>query len=230
MIALNARSDLLALGDQYRRIRGELEVEAFHKFILQTRGNSLLESSKPKFDCLDCETCYDEEVNECCGCVSLDITWPNFQDMPPCDIDVCEPLSGTWLDDTFNSIREEGVLKIDSEFLNDTLADDKHSLFPRQPPNPTITLSLKKLKVCKIPVKLNAPYNYPSFPENHNRQWENVQQGRWDLISRYWGNTSSLCQSWAVGKVQPADVVWVPNNLGGYKTIRALYQSKYTLL
>lgn len=181
----------------------------------------------PKFNCIDCQSCYDDDVSECCGCVSLDYTWPGMRDMPPCDINVCEPLSGTWLDNSFNSKREEDLFELESELLNDSLVDDGQTLSPRQPP--TANMSKKWIRVCGTSFGLKTPYMYPSFPEAHNKQWEGIQQGKWDAISRYWGNTLWICQSWAVGKVQPADVTYIPNNLGGYTPIRSLYQSTYML-
>ncbi|UKZ58865.1 uncharacterized protein TrAtP1_000187 [Trichoderma atroviride] len=182
------------------------------------------DSSKPKFDCRDCQTCYEEEVSECCGCVSLDVTWPNMLDMSPCDIDVCEPLTGAWLGTSSISKRQEDLSELKCEIMNDTFVDDGQSLSPRQPANPVINITKKRISVCKVPFGLNAPYNYPSFPENPNTQWDG---GKFDAVSRYWGNTSGICQSWAVGKVQPADVTYIPNSLGGYNRQRSLYQTEH---
>lgn len=181
----------------------------------------------PKFDCTDCQTCYDEDVSECCGCVSLDVTWPNMLDMSPCDIDVCEPLTGIWLDTSFNAKREEDLFKLEYEITNNTLVNDGQSLSPRQPP--TINISRKTINVCGTTFRLSAPYNYPSFPESSTVPWDGVQQGRWDAVSRYWGNTSGICQSWAIGKVQPADETYIPNGIGGYNPQRSHYQSTHTL-
>lgn len=150
-------------------------------------------------------------------------------DMPPCDINVCEPLTGIWLDTSFNSKREEDLFELEYEMMNDTLVNDGQFLSPRQVPNTVPNISSKTIKVCEDRFSLNKPYDYPSFPESSRVQWDGVQQGRWDAISRYWGNTSGICQSWAVGKVQPADVTYVPNGVGGYKPQRSLYQSTYML-
>ncbi|EHK22022.1 glycoside hydrolase family 18 protein [Trichoderma virens Gv29-8] len=181
-----------------------------------SQGLSTFQSSKSKFLCVNCDDCYEEDINECCGCISMDYVW-DLRDMPPCDPNICEQRAGEWPSTSTNLKREEGDLEVGSE----------HAISKRDAGEATITP--KKAKFCGKDVWANTPYNYPSFPKDDTWPWEGIQQGRWDSISRYWGNSSGLCQSWAVGKIQPADVTYIPkrNGLPGYEATRSSYQTEH---
>jgi hypothetical protein len=58
---------------------------------------------------------------------------------------------------------------------------------------------------------LGQPYAYPAFPSNSDYAWDGIQNGKWDAIERYYGNSSAVCSDWGVFAKATADTV----NTGG---------------
>jgi chitinase len=86
-----------------------------------------------------------------------------------------------------------------------------------------ITPSHKSVSICKRKiVPLDAAFKYPPFPNDPNKLWEGIDGGIYDSISRYYGNGSSDCSNWHIGKLTTRDQLHVGNGLFR----QAPYQSK----
>lgn len=86
--------------------------------------------------------------------------------------------------------------------------------------NGTATLSPKTVRVCGDKIRPRTAFYYPAFPADAPFPWDGIDQGRWDPISRYWGNVSASCTNWAAGQLNVADVEHTPAGIH-----RAKYQS-----
>ncbi|ATY61069.1 glycoside hydrolase family 18 [Cordyceps militaris] len=93
-----------------------------------------------------------------------------------------------------------------------------------------IYLYSKRVSICPDAdgekIGLLAPYQYPGFPNDHKKPWEGILSGKYDSISRYWGNSSSVCSVWSVRGLAKADTTWV-NNAGVVKQVRASYATEH---
>lgn len=89
----------------------------------------------------------------------------------------------------------------------------------------TATLSSKLISICDVKLEENGRSRYPAFPDDSNNPWDAIENGRWNSISRYWGNSSAGCASWAVAALTTADTSYV-KKAGFTKKTRARYQSK----
>ncbi|KAL6690469.1 glycoside hydrolase family 18 protein [Trichoderma pleuroticola] len=168
---------------------------------------------KTKFPCVDGMSCSydDEEENRCCGCASLDFRY-ELSDMPPCPI--CEPHPDPWLDSQTILRRHE---QVDTDWLSQI---DKRK--PR-----VASMGFKKISICKKDYLPKQPYKYPSFPNQASFPWDGIQNGKWDTISKYWGNASASCTNWNAGNVMPADTIYIPNGLGGSIPVRPPYETEH---
>jgi len=187
--------------------------------------------------CTDCVGCDDpEEESFCCGCACMDCVY-GYSDLDYCDS--CDDIpSGTWpwVDyvDTGISKREETEEPVKDFRLSHhhrvSHEHHDHSYLHRRRAG-VATLSFKKVTVCDDDNKWFAGGlgRYPAFPRDAQYPWDGIENGKWDSISRYWGNSSESCTSWAVHKNPVADKVWVEpsllNPLGSME--RAQYQSTY---
>ncbi|KAJ5388880.1 class v protein [Penicillium cosmopolitanum] len=159
-----------------------------------------------------------------------------YSDLDDCDS--CEEIpSGTWpwVDYVDLSISK----REDAELPNEEFQPSHHHGFSHEHHahselhrrvSGLVTLSRKKVSVCgdeKWYVDGNG--RYPAFPKDAQRPWDGIENGRWDTISRYWGNSSQSCTNWAVFEKPVADRVWVGPSilfpLGSME--RAQYQSTY---
>ena len=195
------------------------------------RGAGILESQKAKLKCNGCLTCElfddddDNDREECCGCVSMDLVHGD-SDRPPCD--TCNEPGGTWpgsgLDARAILISESSGYEDVGTFGGDDRegSGEFHQLVKR--PAGIATLGPKKLRMCGRSYLTTGGGKYPSFPVNALWPWENIENGRWNAISRYWGNDSSVCSDWSVSKSGRADITNTPSG-----PRRSKYQSRLFL-
>ncbi|RYP44871.1 hypothetical protein DL768_008713 [Monosporascus sp. mg162] len=181
-----------------------------------TSGSSLIENNEETIKCRDCLTCSqfgdENEGGRCCGCVSMDYKW-GYSDIPPCY--TCNEDVGVWPGTGVTSARSVGT-----EPFEDDESNEDHWLGKRVSGIATITA--KKGTVCGRKFSTLGDARYPSFPSDASWPWDGIQQGKWDSISKYWGNSSADCADWGVTKLTRADVV----NIGG-RSVRAKYQTEH---
>ncbi|KAF5676733.1 glycoside hydrolase family 18 [Fusarium denticulatum] len=112
---------------------------------------------RPKFDCVDCERCNDEDEESddfCCGCVSMKFKY-GFSDIPPCDDCDFENYGLTWQQEVQLAI---GPTKRDA--ADEDEADDSmditpvHMLHSRK--TGEATRSVKHVRVCSAVVGIAA--------------------------------------------------------------------------
>ncbi|KAL7895963.1 glycoside hydrolase family 18 protein [Trichoderma sp. TUCIM 5745] len=164
---------------------------------------TMFDTSQPKFDCDNCVDCKEgrkkPKEDFCCGCVSMQYLY-GYTDFNPT---IDPPEEGEWIPG------------------HQPRSEEYHLLEKRA--NGTATLSPKTIKVCGVSkIRSRSAYYYPAFPADATYIWENIDQGRWEPISRYWGNTSASCTNWAAGQLTVADVEYTP--AGKY---RAKYQTEH---
>lgn len=124
--------------------------------------------------------------------------------------------------ETIGEEQEEKKEEEEEEEKDDLEKKDLHVLEPRVDGKATRTS--KKVMACGGSFGLGRDWRYPAFPSVHSYGWEGIENGAWDSISRYWGNVSDSCSSWAVSGRTRHDTRWVFNN-GNPTQIRANYQS-----
>jgi chitinase len=117
---------------------------------------------------------------------------------------------------------------VDSEEISDELqsgesSEEPHALEKRVPGE--ATLSPKKVIACDLAFSLGGDDRYPAFPAMHSSPWDGIENGRWDSISRYWGNDSADCADWSISARRTADTKWASDQTGRRVRIRANYQS-----
>lgn len=139
----------------------------------------MFDTTQPKFDCNDCVGCEEEQKKRkndlCCGCVSMQYLY-GYTDFNPT---IDPPEDGEWIP----GHQQRYNLKDE---------DDQGHLLEKRV-NGTATKSPKKLTVCGKRVSPLSAFYYPAFPADSTFLWDGIDQGRWDPISRYWGNISASC-------------------------------------
>ena len=189
-----------------------------------SRGPNILDKYSEKINCRNCLSCEsvgeDREIGPpCCGCVSMDLVW-EYNDKPACD--TCNPDDGTWPGTIILASRSDE--RGDDVHANSTSSNkhgqEYHLLNARV--SGTATLSPKALNVCGSRLNTRGNNRYPSFPANVNWPWDGIEQGRWDGISKYWGNDSATCSDWGVTALNTADTTYVSSSTA----VRSKYQSK----
>lgn len=188
----------------------------------------------PEIGCINCEGCRtsgEESSGQCCGCVNMEFRW-GFDDIPDCeacDLQEEVPNWRTAANSYLNNFKRDTENGQEDEDVDDNDTTPVHQLYRRK--DGTATMSTKPVSVCPTrkgdTVELKAPYKYPAFPKDPNNRWEGIQRGRWDSISRYWGNSSDLCQFWGVTALTTPDQTWVTDSTGSTIRVRADYQSAY---
>lgn len=175
--------------------------------------------------CTNCLQCGEKEEDgnwPCCGCVNLNIMFPGYSDMPSCE-------SCNRPDETDGSWPGGGVslTKRDEEDLDAAVGldvDGSSHLYERVPG--VATMSEKTVKVCgtgnNAKFKVRGRYKYPAFPDNPDNDWDGIEQGKWDVISKYWGNTSISCSNWETSDLFLHDTAWV-NGPNGLREVRDVY-------
>ncbi|KAF6515930.1 hypothetical protein HZS61_004671 [Fusarium oxysporum f. sp. conglutinans] len=186
-----------------------------------------VDQSMGNIDCDNgrCTSCLDvEESRDCCGCVCMVCVWGARGDIEDC-AECSSGADGIW---PGNSVlkRSHSMATIgegdgsDEVFDEDELNDLRSRVA-------SIRLSHKEITVCdKKDLKSGLGYRYPAFPADVNKPWDGADGGKWDSISRYWGNASADCSDWTILKKATADVVHVGNGV----TQRADYESEQFLL
>jgi hypothetical protein len=186
------------------------------------------------------KTClkFNETNNKqlCCGCYQMDWYY-GYGDIPPydnCDACATADLVCTWPDgykrgSDFDSARFCSILGLTSKRgtitsdNDDTDGDESLRLQERDydSNNPKATISKKTVSVCDAKFSVGVDGRYPAFPKLADRPWDGIENGRWDPISKYWGNTSELCSDWSVDAIFPHDNRSTPRGMK-----RARYESK----
>ncbi|KAF9784244.1 hypothetical protein IL306_007712 [Fusarium sp. DS 682] len=163
-----------------------------------------LQDSKEVFSCTSCVTCGKKknETDICCGCVNMDLKY-GLSDIPLCQEQDCFPdTGGPWPGDVSLGFVEKRV-------------------------NGKATISAKTIKIYDDDFEVLNKFRYPAFPQEASFAWEGIERGKWDSISRYWGNTSLDCSDWSVDALQPADKAWVVDTSGNLVQVRAAYQTEH---
>ncbi|KAG6979258.1 Chitotriosidase-1 [Fusarium oxysporum f. sp. conglutinans] len=160
-----------------------------------------VDQSMGNIDCDNgrCTSCLDvEESRDCCGCVCMVCVWGARGDIEDC-AECSSGADGIWPGNS--------VLKRSHSMATIGEGDGSDEVFDED----ELTTS--------------AP-EYPAFPADVNKPWDGADGGKWDSISRYWGNASADCSDWTILKKATADVVHVGNGV----TQRADYESEQFLL
>lgn len=161
------------------------------------RPTNMMRNTVSKFNCqncLDCENGDEESPQRCCGCASMDYIY-GYSDIPNCLS--CSDEDGKWPGGTLFSKRDNV-----STFDEDE-EDEVHSLHRRAAGK--ATKSVKEVSVCGDRYWNAGKYRYPAFPRDASFPWDGIENGKWDSISKYWGNASDSCSNWAVTDKKPAD-------------------------
>ncbi|KAF4997450.1 hypothetical protein FGRMN_3814 [Fusarium graminum] len=188
---------------------------------------------RTKFDCVDCERCNDEDDDSndfCCGCVNMEFKY-GFSDIPPCDDCDFDESGLPWRQEVMASLSlGERDVDVEDEIDDSTDISPAHMLQRRK--SGEATKSTKHVRICskvvgkKGMMGLGSPYWYPAFPKKHNWPWDGIEGGKWDSVSRYWGNSSYVCDNWGVTALPKADKIWI-NDKGVMKQFRAGYQTEH---
>ncbi|SCO15302.1 related to chitinase [Fusarium fujikuroi] len=171
---------------------------------------------RPKFDCVDCERCNEEDEESrdfCCGCESMEFKY-GFSDIPPCDDCDFENNGLTWQQEVQLAIGPAKRDAADEDEVEDsTDTTPVHMLHTRKLGE--ATRSVKHVRICSTVVgKAGMIGLVPLIG------------GKWDSVSRYWGNSSFVCDNWGVTALPKADTIWV-NAKGVKKQFRAGYQTEH---
>lgn len=188
--------------------------------------------------CLECKYGFND-IPPCPLCDDLSVDggyWPNGQQSPPglfSDDQVFTKRAAVEvLEDEEVEAAVAGDGQVDSDSNSETSNTDLgvrrpeneqtlyHPLSKRS--NGEATMSGKYVTFCTNPYTTITAYYYPAFPKDASWDWDNIQQGRWDSIPRYYGNASADCTDWNILKKATADTITPP----GGKPIRCDYQSK----
>ncbi|KAI0190613.1 glycoside hydrolase family 18 protein [Astrocystis sublimbata] len=143
-------------------------------------GVDIINHGQEKVKCAHCLSCTDEDQDDCCGCVNMDVAW-GYRDITPCE--ECD------------EVDESGAI-------------EPRSIGARAIGKPKP--SKKSVSICrpngnKQSFWLNMGGKYPPFPKNPSWPWDGIQNGLYDPISRYWGNDSAICSDWTVSQSSMAD-------------------------
>ncbi|TVY74071.1 Chitotriosidase-1 [Fusarium oxysporum f. sp. cubense] len=181
-----------------------------------------VDQSMGNIDCDNgrCTSCLDvEESRDCCGCVCMVCVWGARGDIEDC-AECSSGADGIW--------PGHSVLKRSHSMATIGEGDGSDEVFDEDELNDlrsrvaSIRLSYKEITVCdKKDLKSGLGYRYPAFPADVNKPWDGADSGKWDSISRYWGNASADCSDWTILKKATADVVHVGNGV----TQRADYET-----
>ncbi|KFY47830.1 hypothetical protein V496_10420 [Pseudogymnoascus sp. VKM F-4515 (FW-2607)] len=146
-----------------------------------------------------------------------------FSDKPACTTCVANTEDGAWPNIIFSipiSTREESSYN-DEVLYGDEDSAQYHHLDERV--DGTATNGVKQLAICKIKnIRTRQITNYPSFPAIASYGWDGIENGKWDSISRYWGNASASCSDWTVTQLQNHDTTTTPSGI-----VRSNYQTEH---
>lgn len=190
---------------------------------------NLFSNSDPKFKCSNCADCAEDEsdLGRCCGCVSMDYRYPNYDDIPYCEnCNRDDKTDGSWPGNIFIKSRDSNkTLDGLSDTGEDLSEEDYHILDERT--QGVATLSYKKVTVCGTKYSGGGNSRYPAFPAGANNPWETPENADYVAgISKYWGNSSDFCSNWGVTNRLTADTVIIPSSSVSPTRVRAKYNSK----
>ncbi|KAH6867367.1 hypothetical protein B0T10DRAFT_572385 [Thelonectria olida] len=188
-----------------------------------------IQDSNEELSCSTCLVCGKDRKknNLCCGCANMDLDF-GYTDIPTCES--CAPevdTGGPWPGRrSASSLSSRGAPE---------LADGEGVSGLEKRVDGEATLSPKSIRVCPTAAGASGrkltlyakKWKYPAFPDNRKFQWENIEGGKWDSISRYWGNTSMSCSDWTVDGLQPHDTAWIEDANGDLEEVRANYQTEH---
>ncbi|KAK6215153.1 chitinase [Colletotrichum tabaci] len=182
------------------------------KFVGSDYGNDF--GSKSTLQCSNCLSCGaagSDNPGKCCGCANLNILFPNDEDMPGCDW--CTKPDGKWPGSripTRRDILHNATDIIDNEKEGEEDGDNEEGLnfFEKRRPG-FATPSTKPVSICGEKHWGVREARYPAFPADATYPWEGIENGRWDSISKYWGNGSAVCSDWSVKQLSQADTEYI---------------------
>ncbi|CAG8071629.1 unnamed protein product [Penicillium olsonii] len=170
-----------------------------------------------------------EEEQPCCGCVSMDYKY-GYSDIlsyDSCDCCSTSPTNGDWRRATRGNVIPLNKRASDASFTHDEEAFDGNTTYYSENSLEkrvwgTAGRGEKEVTMCGKKTYARTPGTYPQFPEDPNAPWAGIQKGKWDPISRWWGNTSSHCGIWNVGPKQDFDTEYTPQGVQ-----RSMYQTEH---
>ncbi|KAH0499712.1 hypothetical protein TgHK011_006887 [Trichoderma gracile] len=185
-------------------------------YFLNNEVRNLFNQQTPKFNCHSCMSCgrasggdtegeEEEEEEVCCGCDSLEYLFPDYTDFNPL-LDSAED-SPSWKSSLVFGFGEHD--------------NERGEGLQKRIPG-IATMSPKSVKICGIDSSPSSDYFYPAFPASARNPWDGIQQGRWDSISRYWGNSSADCVDWTAAQLTVADADRTPVGV-----FRSKYQTEH---
>ncbi|KAH7309224.1 hypothetical protein B0I35DRAFT_398631 [Stachybotrys elegans] len=186
-------------------------------------GDEFGDHRNNQFKCDSCVQCGTEERNRdvCCGCANLNLMFPLFSDMPSCD--GCNSLDlsdGGW-PGGLDAFQEDQAT---SRNITDFDPEREGRVYG------IATMSSKAVSACsrtgRFAFRLGGQGRYPAFPVNSAYPWDGIENGRWDTIPKYWGNTSLSCSNWQTTNLPQADTAWV-NTPTGLREVRDVYQTEH---
>ncbi|CEJ93482.1 hypothetical protein VHEMI09064 [[Torrubiella] hemipterigena] len=161
----------------------------------------------------------------CCGCANLAWTYAE-SDMADCPL--CSYMGvAEWR----SFIATGAHSRRDSIGGGEDVDDDNDALDENEFDRRGIgeaTLSPKVVKVCGATYRPKKNARYPAFPKNPGWPWDGIENGRWDTISKYWGNSSASCTNWGASGLPSHDKTYIPRTgftSGGW--VRADYQTEH---
>ncbi|PNY26741.1 Uncharacterized protein TCAP_03313 [Tolypocladium capitatum] len=202
-----------------------LDLDPF-AYIGATGDGRNLDYTRPKIPCPTCITCGTEDPEDagrCCGCSCMDWKY-GYRDIGKCE--GCNPDDEQWPGSVHLRKRQtplhNGQVLRGKEDTNSDAEDKYHELQERVA---GIATQLNKhIQVCgKQKLSLGGKYRYPAFPAPAANPWDGIENGKWDSISRYWGNSSADCSDWTVTNLRRADT----RTVGPGQTFRAKYQTEH---
>lgn len=193
---------------------------------------ALGDESDGSIGCKDCGSCTETKTGNkkkkkpCCGCISMDYKWsyadiPSYEDCDSCDRSTFNrqwPFGGNRIQSS--TAKRNPYLSSEAEEEESEDKTTLHQLESRT--QPEVGIGEKNVKMCSGGDSAGDLGVYPQFPRDANRPWVGASNGRWDPISLWWGNTSSLCTNWSVNALDDYDEE--NTSVGRF---RANYQSMY---
>ncbi|KAK8109310.1 hypothetical protein PG984_015111 [Apiospora sp. TS-2023a] len=144
---------------------------------LGTSGKNAFSSKEPKFKCRNCVNCEedDEEGEKCCGCTCMQCAF-GFRDIPYCaECDEINPTGETpWPGPSYSLSARPG---------EGIVSREKHGIEERDKDPTKIVPSKKNVKFCRQTFGGEDDYRYPPFPQDPNKDWYNMDNGKWRPIS-----------------------------------------------
>lgn len=197
--------------------------------ILQLDLEYFLMNRGPQLACENngCTTCAGSKRERCCGCIDMYEKW-GYSDIGQCES--CGLVDDDQPEDPAEDPGEDSQGISESSDLESPSWQTPNATKTSKYRDPDGTVGKaasgspkpvsKRVVVCGEKLKGSLDSRYPPFPINPAWPWDGVLNGRYDSISRYWGNTSADCADWSVDKLTPADTTTAGK--------RRIYQSEFS--